>query len=54
MEPYFQTCAVYWWCGSFQSQFGSTATLSPDLFKLLAAFGAPVHLSSYFSDETVN
>lgn len=54
MEPYFQSCSVYWWCGSFQSQFGSTATLSPDLFKLLAAFGAPVHLSSYLSEESAD
>src|ERR1700761_3655265 len=27
MEPYLQSGSVYWWCGSFQSQFGSTATL---------------------------
>ncbi len=51
MEPYFQTCSVYWWCGSFQSEFGATITFSAQLFKLLAAFGAPVHLSSYFSED---
>lgn len=51
MEPYFQTCSVYWWCGSFQSDFGRTMTFSAQLFELLAAFGAPVHLSSYFSED---
>jgi hypothetical protein len=51
IEPYFRTCSVYWWCGSFQSEFGSTASLSPQLLEALAAFGAPVHLSCYFSDE---
>jgi hypothetical protein len=51
MEPYFQTCSVYWWCGSFQSEFGHTMTFSPELFRLLAVFGAPVQLSSYFSEE---
>jgi Domain of unknown function (DUF4279) len=51
LQPYFQTCSVYWWCGSFQSEFGASATLSPELFKLLADFGAPLHLSSYFSEE---
>jgi hypothetical protein len=52
MEPYFQTCSVYWWCGNFQSEFGSSIELSPELFKLLATFGAPVQLSSYFSEST--
>jgi hypothetical protein len=52
MEPYFQTSSVYWWCGNFQSEFGSTVALSPELFKLLATFGAPVQLSSYFSEGT--
>ena len=51
LEPYFQTCSVYWWCGSFQSEFGSTVSLSPELFRLLGAFGAPVRLSSYFSED---
>ena len=52
MEPYFQTCSVYWWCGNFQSEFGSSIELSPELLKLLATFGAPVQLSSYFSEST--
>ena len=52
MEPYFQTCSVYWWCGSFQSEIGTTITFSAELLKSLGAFGAPVHLSSYFSEDT--
>ena len=50
LEPYFQQCSVYWWCGKFQSSFDGTLTLSPGTLKALAEFGAPLTLASYFSE----
>jgi len=52
LEPYFQQCSVYWWCGKFQSSFDGVLTLSPGTLKALAEFGAPLTLASYFSKDS--
>jgi hypothetical protein len=52
LEPYFQQCSVYWWCGKFQSSFDGTLTLSPATLSALAKFGAPLTLASYFSEAS--
>ena len=42
---------MYWWCGHFQQSFDGGPTLSPELLRKLADFGAPLILDNYFSGE---
>ena len=46
LEPYFQQCPVYWWCGKFQSSFDGISTLSPGTFKALAEFAGGTQSST--------
>lgn len=40
----------YWWCGHFQESFDGSVTLPPKLMQELGDFGAPVILTTYFSN----
>lgn len=40
-----------WWCGHFQSGLDGGPTLSASLLRQLAAFGPPVFIDNYFSDN---
>jgi hypothetical protein len=41
---------LIWWCGSFQSSFGSGPTLSAALLRRLGEFGAELFIDNYFAD----
>ena len=40
-----------WWCGHFQSSFDGGPTLSPALLTELAAFGLPLSIDCYFTED---
>lgn len=40
-----------WWCGHFQSSFDGGPTLSPELLAEIGAYGLPLTIDNYFSDE---
>jgi hypothetical protein len=42
---------MYWWCGHFQSSFDGGPTLSSELLRKLADFGAKLFLDNYFSKD---
>ena len=42
---------VIWWCGHFQTSFDGGPTLSVQLLRDLAAFGAPLYLDNYFVND---
>ncbi|MBZ5659291.1 MAG: DUF4279 domain-containing protein [Acidobacteriia bacterium] len=48
---YRQRYKVFLWCGDFSSSFGGGPTLSPQVLKALADFGAELMLETYASDE---
>lgn len=42
---------LYWWCGHFQSSFDGGPTLSAELLRKLADFGAKLFIDNYFSEN---
>lgn len=42
---------VVWWCGHFQSSFDGGPWFSVPFLQRLAAFGVPLFIDNYFSEE---
>ncbi|MFO1171249.1 MAG: DUF4279 domain-containing protein [Hyphomicrobiaceae bacterium] len=40
-----------WWCGHFQSAFDGGPRLSPETLAEIAAYGLPLYIDNYHSDE---
>jgi hypothetical protein len=52
LKRYAGTATIYWWCGHFQSTFDHDTVMSPALLGRLADLNFPLHLVSYFSDDS--
>ncbi len=44
-------CAVWWWCGHFQSSFDNGPLLSASLLARLGEFGADLFIDNYFLND---
>lgn len=51
LQRYIDNYETVWWCGHFQASFDGGPTLSTALLLKLAAFGVPLFIDNYFSEE---